>query len=210
VRSRVALIVAVVVASSVPATAAPAAAPSLCAPRPAGGPSPAVSGGFHAMTPTRVLDTRGRTGPVAAGCGVVIDLGSIVPLHATAAAVNMVAVDATGPGFVTAYSCETARPLASNLNPADAGATANAAIVPLGASRRVCLYASVETELVVDLTGWFGPGGASFHGVAPTRLIDTRKTLRPDGRVGPVAGGTALRIAVAGTGAIPAVPLPSR
>ena len=155
------------------------------------------------MTPTRVLDTRRTAGRVAGGCSVVVDLVALVPLHATAVALDVVAVDSVGPGYVTAYSCDSARPLASNVNPSSAAATANAAIVPIGASRRVCLYVSVDTELVVDVTGWFGAGGASFHAMEPTRLLDTRKTLRPDGRLGPVSAGQMLRITIAGTGDVP-------
>ena len=76
-------------------------------------------------------------------------------------------------------------------------------LVPLQPSRRVCLFTLTETNLVVDVMGWFGPAGASFHGVNPTRILDTRTSLRPDGGSGPVPGGSVVRIPVAGLTPVP-------
>src|SRR3954470_21368158 len=141
----------------------------VCNPVPTGSPTDAVSGGFHAVTPVRILDTRTILGPVDAGCTAVVDLHGVVGSDATGVALDVVTVDAEDRGFVTAYPCDTARPLASSLNPRVGDPTPNAVVVPLLASRQVCLYVSVHTQLVVDLTGWFGPGGASFHGMTPER-----------------------------------------
>jgi hypothetical protein len=182
----------------------PVSAQVLCNPSLEGSPLATVTGGFHAVTPSRVLDTRISTGPVEAGCTAVADLLPYVPPEATGVALDVVAVDAGYDGFVTVYPCDAARPFASNLNPRVGDPTANSVVVPLGSSRRSCLYTSTPTQLVVDITGWFGPGGASFHGTDPARLLDTRDGPRPDGGSGPLPGGSVLALPIAALAPVPA------
>ncbi len=172
-------------------------------PPPTGGAVPQVSGGFHAITPARVLDTRFTLGPIGAGCTAVVDLVSLVPAQATGVALDVIAVGAVAEGYVTVYPCESDRPLASNLNPRVGDPTPNLVLVPLQSSRRICLFTLSETDLVVDVMGWFGPSGASYHGVNPTRILDTRTSLRPDGGSGPIPGGSVVRIPVAGLTPVP-------
>lgn len=187
-----------------PAGAAPGgptvAPQALCTPTTGTGPVEVVSGGFHAMAPKRLLDTRSTIGLVGAGCTVVIDLFGTLTGQASGVALGVVAVEAVGPGYVTAFPCDTAKPVASNLNTRPAVATPNAVTVPLGPSRRICVFTSVATQLVVDLTGWFGPGGAAFQGMAPTRVFDSR---RAEGGDGPVPGGTTVRLPIAGAFGVP-------
>ncbi len=204
------LILAVVVLAAAALAVAPAASATstpqaLCSPSPTGGDATgAPSGGFHAMTPERLLDTRTTLGTVAAGCTAVVDLSAVAPAGATGVALGVVAVDAAGVGFVTVYPCGSARPLASNLNPQGPDAVANTVVLPVDGSQRACLYTSIATQLVVDITGWFGPGGASFHGITPERALDTRTSDRPDGGSGPLTGGTELRLPLAPAGSVPA------
>ena len=175
----------------------------VCNPAPVGGASDPVSGGFYAVTPVRLLDTRIALGPIDAGCTAVLDLHGFVGAEASGVALDVVTVDAQDRGFVTAYPCETDRPLASNVNPRVGDPTPNSVVAPLLASRQVCLYVSVRTELVVDLTGWFGPGGASFHGMTPERALDTRFGPRPDGGTGQLHAGETLALPLAGVGSVP-------
>ncbi len=178
---------------------------AICQPSSGGGGSPATpSGGFHGMTPERLLDTRTTIGALGAGCTAVVDLAAVVPTQATGVALSVVAVDAADRGFVTVYPCDSDRPLASNVNPRPGQPTPNAVVLPVDASRRTCVYTSVTTNLVVDITGWFGPAGQSFHGSAPERALDTRTLIRPDGGAGPLLGGSVLRLPLASLGSIPA------
>src|SRR5262249_12610769 len=154
------------------------------------------------IDPVRVLDTRFTSGALGAGCTITVDMFQVAPAQATGLALDVIAVDSSGPGFVTVYPCDTDRPLASNLN-TRTDTTPNAVIVPILSSRRICLFTSVATNLVVDVMGWFGPGGAPFHGVSPTRLLDTRFGPRPDGGDGPVPGGSTVVIPVAGIDPVP-------
>ena len=53
---------------------------------------------------------------------------------------------------------------------------ANAAIVPAGKNGDVCTYASHDTDLVIDINGYFAPAGQnglSLYAVPPRRLLDT-------------------------------------
>lgn len=159
--------VAVISPSAGAATAERVTPQVLCDPDLSGSVAGSVSGGFHTMTPERLLDTRISTGPVQAGCTAIVDLMSYVGDGATGVALDVASVDAAAAGFVTVFPCDASRPLASSLNPRPGDTTPNSVVVPLGTSRRVCLYSSVSTQLVVDLSGWFGPGGSSYHGLTP-------------------------------------------
>ena len=81
--------------------------------------------------------------------------------------------------------------------------TRNLVLVPVRSNRSVCLYTSVTTHFVVDVEGWFGPGGQSFHSVVQTRVLDTRTSLRPDGGTGPLKANQVAVIPIAGLAPVP-------
>jgi hypothetical protein len=66
----------------------------------------------------------------------------------------------------------------STLNNPTATAAANAAIVPAGAAGGISVYPSDDTDLLVDINGYFaapgGPTGLSLYPTAPCRVLDTR------------------------------------
>jgi hypothetical protein len=189
-----------------PAAVADVSASATCGGTPpsSGGTPSSVEGGFHALTPIRLVDTRATVGQIGGGCTLAVDTLTWVPGDATAAAIDVVAVDADGPGFVTVYPCDAERPLASSLNTRTSIAIPNAVVVPLERGRRICLYTSIATQLVVDLTGYFAVAGEPFHGLTPTRVLDTRTGPRPDGGSGPFASDTTTRVPIAGIGDVPA------
>lgn len=160
-----------------------------------------TDGRFHAVTPSRVLDTRSAsainyTGPKP-GVGAVVKVPirgkAEVPSNAAAVAVTLTATEGTGPGFVTAYPSGAGIPNASNLNiPSAKFTVANMAIVPIGADGTIELYTSNSTDLLVDVQGWFGNGteaGTSGYFVAqtPTRTADSRPETRIGLPTGPYA-----------------------
>jgi hypothetical protein len=64
----------------------------------------------------------------------------------------------------------------STLN-SQGGVTANAAIVPAGTNGAVNVYASNDSDVVIDVNGYFAPraaGGLSLYNVTPCRVLDTR------------------------------------
>ena len=79
-----------------------------------------------------------------------------VPAGASAAALNVTAVDPCGAGFVTVYPCgSTAPPLASNVNYVAKEARPNLVVARLSSGGRACIYSMVQTDVAVDLMGWF-------------------------------------------------------
>ena len=71
-----------------------------------------------------------------------------------AVSLNVTAVGPVGAGYVTVYPCG-ARPNASNLNFVAGQTVPNAVITPVSANGEVCFYASVNTEILADINGWF-------------------------------------------------------
>lgn len=132
-----------------------------------------------------------------------------VPVTARAVAVNLTAVDASGPGFATLYPCGGSVPKASHVNYVDAGAVANGAIVPLDGHGRVCLFTKTEAQFVLDVNGYV-PGSAPAIGIEPARYLDTRAADgNPtfDGQsqaTGRVAAQSSVRVQIAGRGGVPA------
>lgn len=156
---------------------------------------------YVARTPVRALDTRTSGGPLAAGATREVDLSAIAPAGARAAVVNLTGVSPAAGTYLTAYQSGTAPPAVSSLNLGAGETRANLAIVPLSASRRFTIYNRFgAVNAVVDVQGFFVPGGASrgrFAATLPTRLLDSRLSG------GPLAGGVPRRIRVAGTPGVP-------
>lgn len=168
---------------------------------------------FVPSTPTRLLDTRSR--------GVMLTEGSVVALtvpatEATVSAVviNLTAVDATAPGFLTAFPDGVDRPESSNVNVSVAGQTiAGLATVPVDDRGRFVIYASMLTHVVVDLFGTYQAASSATDGrlitLPPTRVLDTRNgtaLLPGQDRVVPVGHGvpsdaSAVVVNVTATGA---------
>ena len=70
------------------------------------------------------------------------------------------------------------QPPVSTLNNPTGTYVANAAIVPAGTGNDITAYASSDTDLAIDINGYFaapGSGGLSLYPTAPCRVIDTRK-----------------------------------
>src|SRR5664280_3874227 len=69
------------------------------------------------------------------------------------------------------------RPNVSTLNDIPGQNIANAAIVVAGAGGEVSVYPTNDTDLIIDINGYFAPagtGGLSLFPVVPCRVIDTR------------------------------------
>ena len=104
-----------------------------------------------------------------------------VPVGARAAALNVVATDTQGAGYVTAWPSGSARPTVSNLNYVAGSVVANSVVVQLGGGGEVDVYTHGPAQVVVDITAVFvdaaGPASAGrLVPVTPSRLLDTRIT----------------------------------
>jgi hypothetical protein len=159
-------------------------------------------GGFVAITPFRVLDTRGggdaargiQGGPALWGGEVravtVTGNGpSVPPRHASSVALNVTVVDPAG-GFLSVWPADEAAPDTSVLNFADHQTIANAVTVRVSSSGEIAVRSSSPTHLIIDVVGWYAPpalsfdaagaghpvpsAGGGFFGLHPTRLYDSR------------------------------------
>lgn len=183
----------------------PDAASGALQPPPKAAPSgPAV--GFQPLTPARLVDTRDDLGATRLDAGVtkVLQIAGRggVPNGSSAVSANFTVVAPSGAGYLTAWNCSANRPVVSTVNFSGGEVTPNAATIPLDVNGQLCVFANVDTDLVVDVNGFYGPGGAArFTPVSPVRLMDSRENL---GANGPVAAGTTVELPVAGTAGVPA------
>jgi hypothetical protein len=141
---------------------------------------------FYSLAPCRVADTRNANGdlggPYLMG-GVPRDFPVLeatscnIPNAAQAYSLNFTAVPHVPLGFLTVWPTGQSQPGVSTLNSYSGQLVANAAIVPAGTDGKVSTYASNDTDLVIDINGYFaaaGQNGLSLYPTAPCRVLDTR------------------------------------
>ena len=170
--------------------------------------------GFTSLVPARLLDSR-ADGATVDGSFVNIGVraaGSVTELkvtgrgavasNATAAVLNVTATDPAGEGYVTVYPCGGPRPLASSLNFSVGATVPNGVITRIGSSGRVCLFVSVATHLVVDVTGYFPPS-SGFAALVPARLLDSRHD-------GSTVDGTIVNLGIRAAGSVTELPVAGR
>jgi len=141
---------------------------------------------FFPLPPCRVVDTRNTSGPLGGPSLVaqqahsfpILSSSCNIPATAQAYSLNFTAVPQGPLGFLTTWPTGTPQPLVSTLNALTGTVTANAAIVPAGTSGEINTYVTNNTDLVIDVNGYFapaGPGGLSLYNLAPCRVLDTRE-----------------------------------
>ncbi|MET0908866.1 MAG: aryl-sulfate sulfotransferase, partial [Ilumatobacteraceae bacterium] len=182
-----------------PVQAATTASVSCADPLASGSASQSGLDSYTAINPQRVVDTRdgtgGVAGPLAAGCTLRIDFAQgSVPTSAEAVSLSVTAV-APRRGFLTVFPCANGRPPTSNLNTRAAMATPNLVVGLLDANRAVCIYSSDVSDVIVDVAGWWSPGGDRFGAVPPDRAYDSREI--PGRR--PLAAREVHNVAMAGS-----------
>ncbi len=161
---------------------------------------------YTAVSPLRICDTRtgnpsGLTGTAAQCNGhalkantplVITVAGKFgVPSGATAVVLNVTAVTAKGPGYLTVYPEGEKAPTASNVNFPAGGVVANLVEVGTGTGGKVSLVSNTTTDVVVDLEGYVEPTTTSGAGLynplaSPARICDTRPG-NPSGLTGTAA-----------------------
>ena len=105
------------------------------------------------------------------------------------------------------FPCGSDQPTASNLNFTSGAVIPNAVISKVGTAGKVCLFVSVATHLVVDVSGYF-PLGTSLQSLNPARVLDTRAGQPTfDGQqqgIGQLAGGSVTTVQITGRATVPA------
>ena len=146
------------------------------------------TGGFTGVVPARLLESRPglstvdglQAGIGARPGGVITAVGvtgrAAVPADAVAAVLNVTVTNPVAAGFVTVYPCGSTLPNASSVNFTTGQTVANAVVSQIGTAGQICVYTPVQTDLVVDVTGWFS-GASGFTGVVPSRFYESRPNL---------------------------------
>jgi hypothetical protein len=129
-------------------------------------------GSYVPRNPVRLADTRGAS-PLAANATLRVDpVGDSGWRSGEALAISVTSVNAAGPGFLSAYSCDDGLPAISTLNFTTGTAIANLTIVGNG---DICVTTSAQTDVLVDLQGHFTESVA----LDKARLLDTRSGVTP-------------------------------
>jgi hypothetical protein len=175
--------------------------------------TPDTSGAtYHPLTPARLLDTRagnGLSGKLSANTPATFAVTGRggVPAGATSVTGNLTVVNETNSWAIYLGPDPIASPTSSTLNFVKGDILANGLTVALSAtgtlSATYISSAGNTTDLVFDVTGYFTPdtSGATYHPLAPARLLDTRAG---NGLSGKLSANTPATFAVTGRGGVPA------
>jgi hypothetical protein len=173
---------------------------------------------FVAITPCRIVDTRGPAGtfggpslPASTPRDFPLPSGPCagIPVSASAYSLNITVTNTQGPGFISIYPQGGAAPLVSTLNYLAGQTLANAAIVPAGTSGGVTVIAGISgTDLIIDINGYYsggvvtkangltgdvtisGAGSVSVGTAGSTITVTGPGSLPPSGSAGGVLAGS--------------------
>ena len=168
-------------------------------------------GPLQPITPNRLLDTRlpaltsasslglSTESIVPGGTSISVKVtGGDVPVAALAVALNVTAVDGQAPGFLTVYPEGADQPATSSVNFPPGSASPNTVVTRVGTDGRIRIFASAGVNVIVDIFGWFGPGGtARLFTVVPDRVFDSRAGGSPVGK------NQTIEVQIAGTARVP-------
>lgn len=132
-----------------------------------------------------------------------------VPVRTGAVVLNITVTNPVKPGFITVYPCGDAPPNAAQLNYTAQATVSTAVVAKLTARGTVCIYTLSETDLIVDVNGFF-PDGGTFEATQPSRVLETRVgdgLATADGQfngIGVRTGGSVLQLPVGGRSGVPA------
>jgi hypothetical protein len=160
---------------------------------------------FVSMPPCRVVDTRDANKPTGFGPPFVSGGKTIsyaipngpcngIPSASQAYSLNVTVVPHGELGYLTVWPAGQSQPLASTLNSLDGEVKANAAIVPAGSHGDISVYATNDTDVVLDINGYFVPPNTvpnelAFYPMTPCRLVDTRPGAPSTISTGALTGG---------------------
>jgi hypothetical protein len=146
---------------------------------------------FYPVDPCRVIDTRGPDGnlggPYLRGRQerdfLVLESNCGLPSNAAAYSMNFTVLPkGARVGYLTVWPAGQSQPQVSTLNDPTGTNVANAALVPAGTNGAIATFATDDTDLLVDVDGYFAPpgsGGLSFYALTPCRVVDTRQIGPP-------------------------------
>jgi hypothetical protein len=179
---------------------------------------------FYPIPPCRVMDTREIPAgpsiyydpPIEAGMGQPI-VGALqtrniliggttrcgtIPKTAGAYLLNMTVVPTGLLGYITVWPSGASQPFISNLNDLDGRVLANGTIVRnLNSSGSISVFASEQTHLIIDVTGYFAAQVSTNHGMKFNSVAPCNVT--PAGGVSLYGGSYFASIPVNGVCSVP-------
>jgi len=159
---------------------------------PVSSPAPDSASGLTTIAPQRLLDTRTTGSRLAPGGRARVEVAARLGVDATAAVLNVTAVDPSAAGYLSVVGCSAPPATTSSVNHAAWQTVSNSTIATLDADGAVCVESYAESDVVVDVTGWLGPDAeGSLVTTAPARLADTRQSGR-------LAAGDVLQVTLPG------------
>jgi surface antigen len=168
-----------------------------------------TTGHLVPVTPTRVLDTRSGLGApkVRVPAGGTVDLpvagaGVVPATGASAVALDVSAAAPSAAGWLTAYPTGSARPVTAHVGYDATASMTGMVVTRLGTGGKVTIHSTAQTDLLVDVVGWFRTG-ADHVALAPARIVDTRTGVGAP--AAKVAAGSTTTVAVLGRGGVPTV-----
>jgi hypothetical protein len=161
-------------------------------------PTAGVFGGYVAVEPDRVVDTRDGTwgGPLKGRYQLVqaLDYGEFLSPTIRAVVVNVTATNPEAAGYLTAFDGDSAMPTTSTLNFAQGTTVPNMAVIPTSTcikcaddGRDIPMFAifngsARSTDVIVDIVGFIDDDttgqGSRFRPLDPVRIVDSRTSLR--------------------------------
>ena len=138
---------------------------------------------FYSLPPCRIIDTRnGKSLPAGQETDFTVSGLCGAPASAQAYSLNITAIPKGPLEYLTVWPTGQTRPVVSTLNAATGTVTANAAIVGAGTNGQVAVYPTDNTDLIIDIDGYFAASGAPnplslYAAAAPCRVLDTRPPL---------------------------------
>ncbi len=151
---------------------------------------------FTPLAPARLCDTRSHNPSRLSGGEAQCDgrtlspgdplnihvagLGS-VPVTATAAVLNLTAVDALSGGYLAEQAAGGTAPSTSVVNFPAGHVVANRVIAALAPDGTIDLISNTQVDAIVDASGYYAPGisGLTYHTVPAQRIADTRCSADP-------------------------------
>lgn len=119
---------------------------------------------FVSITPCRVADTReasrGNLGSPSVAATVQRDLpitesSCSLPANVTAYSINVTVIPHGSLGYLTVWPTGQQQPTASTLNSPSGDVIANGTIVPAGTNGAISVFATNDTDVVIDVNGYF-------------------------------------------------------
>ncbi len=146
---------------------------------------------FYSLPPCRLVDTRLNNlgGPYLQGAqerdfNLQNSANDCIPQNVVPSAYSLNITAVPHPSglplsYLTMWPQGQPQPLVSTLNNPTGTIVANAALVSPGSTGEVAVYPTNDTDLLIDINGYFAPpgsGGLSLYAEPPCRVLDTRFT----------------------------------